>query len=223
MRRRTTGYLLIAVAVTTVIWIVTVIAGQATAPPVTTLEEKIAAIADPGFLYYLTYVNAAVITVFTTASLAGLYDRCRADDPLWATVGLVFAPIYGIANLVAYLSQVFVVPDLLALYRRPETEVVARTLLGLTIQDWQPSAIATLNGLAYAMLGIPSIIFGLLLAREPGKRRVGGWLLALSGVLSFIALVGLAVDRPALAATTLVSGVVYLVAVVLIGMDWVQP
>jgi len=211
------GLLTLAVALTTALWAGLMVATQATAEPVTTLEAKITSLGTLDFWFYLNYVNAALITLLTVATLAGFYLYCRDGDVLWATIGLAFVPIYGMGNLVAYLSQVFVVPGLLELYRAPETTTIAQTLLGLTIQDWPGSAIAALNGLSYAVLGIPSIIFAALMFYKSRGLRAGSALLALSGALSIVALTGVALENPTLSALTLVSGFAYLLALLLIG------
>ena len=214
---RTMGLLTLAVALTTALWAGLMVATQMTAEPVTTLEAKITSLGTLNFWFYLNYVNAALITLLTVATLVGFYLYCRDGDVLWSTIGLAFVPIYGMGNLVAYLSQVFVVPGLLELYHAPGTTTIAQTLLGLTIQDWPGSAIAALNGLSYAVLGIPSIIFAALMFYKSRGLRAGSALLALSGALSIVALTGVALRNPTLSALTLVSGFAYLLALLLIG------
>jgi hypothetical protein len=211
-----TGLLTLAVVLSTALWTGLMIGTQVTAEPVTTLEAKIASLETLDFWFYLNYANAALITLLTVATLAGFYLYCRDDHAFWSTIGFAFVPIYGMGNLVAYLSQVFVVPGLLELHRAPETTAIAQTLLGLTIQDWPGSAIAALNGLSYAVLGIPSIIFATLMFRKARGLRAGSALLALSGALSIVALIGVAIENPSLSALTLVSGFIYLLALLLI-------
>ena len=117
-------------------------------------------------------------------------------------------------NLVAYLSQVLVVPGLLTRAIEPESQVFATQMLGMLLQDWQGSAIAALNLLAYAALGVPSILFGILMARKVQALRTGGILLAVSGVLSILALVGTGAGSALLGLMSPLSGAVFLVGLV---------
>lgn len=215
MKTRILGILTVLVIVTTVLWLVILIPAQVSAPAVDVLHEKIAAMEPLGFVYYATYVNAALITIFDVALFAGLIQFCREEEPLWSTVAMAFLPIYGLGNLVAYLSQILVVPLLLRHYEAPGTRPVAEVLLGLILQDWPGSAVQALNGLSYAVLGIPSAIVGWILYRNVKGLRISGLLLIASGGLSFVALVGLATANYSLAAATLVSGAVFLAALVL--------
>jgi hypothetical protein len=209
--------LTIAVVATTAIWVLLLIISQASSPPAHTLHEKIVSLEGVGFLYYFNYFNAAFITLFDVAVFAGLYLYCRNYDPFWSAIGVAFVPIYGLGNLISYLSQIFVVPDLVDLYQAPEAAQIAQILLGFVIQDWSGSAIQALNGLSYAVLGIPSIIFAVIIYRRERGLRAGGVLLAISGGLSFVAFIGLAISSSILADVTLLSGFVFLIALIQIG------
>lgn len=218
MRQHALGWLTIAVIVTTVVWVVLLIIGQTTSAPAATLIDKITALIPLNTVFYVNYANAALITLLNVALFAGLYLLCREASPLWAVVGLAFVPMYGLSNLVAYLSQIFVVPSLLILYQAPETTSVATVLLDLTLQDWPGSAVAALNLGAYALLGIPSLLYGGLLARISTQLRVGGALLALSGALSIVAFTGVALESAVLSAFSLASGFIFLLALISIAV-----
>lgn len=222
MKTRVTGMLTMAVVITTAIWVVITIATEMTAAPVVTLEEKIESLGNLDFLFYFNYVNAAMITLFSIAMFTGFYLYCRDDDGFWSAIAIAFVPIYGMGNSMAYLSQVFVVPHLLDLYRMPETTLLAKVLLGLTIHNWSGTAIEALNGLSYAILGIPSIIFSVIMFRKARGLRVGSVLLALSGILSIIAVVGIALQNPILGMMSLVGGFVYLISLSIIGLFFLR-
>jgi hypothetical protein len=222
MNPRTLGRLHLAVVVTTALWVVMLIAGAVTAGPVTSLADKVATLEARGTAYYVIYVNAALITLFSMALFAGLYLYCREVSPLWALIGLMMLPLYALLNLTVYLAQILVVPHLVDLYLQPETHNIAQVLLGLMLQDWPGTPMAAFNGLAYALLGIPSVIFGLLLARKTPETRIGSMLLGLSGGLSLVAFVGMAVDHPMLRTLTLVSGLVYLLGILMLGIYFMR-
>lgn len=208
------------VAATTALWVVLLVVDQASRPPITTLAERITALEANRALFTINYVNAALITLFTVMMLAAYLAQLHAYSPLWTAIGAAFVPIYGLANLAVYLSQLFVIPRLLDLYHHPETARLGETLLGLALHDWPGSAASFVNALAYAALGAASLVVGGQLYRWRGLLRSGGALLALSGLLSLAALVGLRV--PVLAALTLVSGGVYLLALILLGVELVR-
>jgi len=222
MNTRALGILTVAVIVTTTIWAAIVIPDAASAGPVDTLPKAIESLGDLDFLFYFNYVNAALITLLDVAMFAGFYLYCRDHDRFWSTVAVAFVPIYGLGNLMAYLSQVFVVPRLLELYQMAETRQMGEVLLGLTLHAWPGSAVGALNALSYAILGIPSIILGVMMVRKERKLRFGGLLLAISGVLSLIAVIGVVVSSPALAAATLVSGFVFLIGLIPIGVFFLR-
>lgn len=202
--------------VVTVIWLVLFIYGTATQGAVETMDQALASVAETGALHHLTYVNATLVTVSALMLFAGLAVRCGAAAPLWAAMGAAFVPIYGLLNLFAYLSQITIVPRLVAL--RPGANVV----LAQMVQAWPGSAVNVLNNLGYAVLGVPSIIFGLLMSRETPSMRVAGILLALSGVASIVGLVGIVAQSAALGLGSIVGGVLFLAALVPLSVVWLR-
>ncbi len=222
MKTRTIGILTLVVAISTITWGVLFIVGEVISPRVLTLADRINAIESHFGLYLLNYTNAGLLTISCVAMLAGFFVYCRDENPVWAFVALVFIPIYGLSNVVVYLSQVFVVPMLLDLYHQAETTAVVETLLRLTLHTWSGSAAGFVNGLAYAVLGIPSIILGLLMYRKARELKIGGLLLAVSGVLSMIALLGMGIRNDALARMSLVSAVPYLAGLIMLGIGFLR-
>lgn len=216
MKTRSLSILTSAVMISTAAWVALTIYRQATLPSINTLPDQIAFIEEQLGLFKLTYINAAFITLANAAFFAGLYAFCREENPLWAAVGLVFVPMYALGNLMVYLSQVFVVPGMLALYHDPANSAVAQNLLAITLQEWSGSAAEFLNLLSYALLGISSIVMGLLLKRKAAGLRSASLLLAISGVLSILSLVGLGTGSTLLVSMVMVSGLIFLVALVLL-------
>ena len=80
------------------------------------------------------------------------------------------------------------------------------------IQAWPGSAIGILNGLAYAILGIPSIVFGLLLIRGSAMIRAAGVLLVLNAIACFAGPIGLVAGIKVLEMGTVVGGFLFLLA-----------
>jgi hypothetical protein len=196
----------------TSLWIALLIADMASAGPLETFEQAAAHASRLHGLFYATYLNAALLTLAVVAFLAALYSWLKPAAPDWAVVGLVFVPIYGVLNLVAYLSQVTLVPTLVTLRLDPHYADAADMLLRLTLQSWPASAVAFFNGLAYAILGIPSILFGLLLWKNPGALRWGGLLLALNGAACILGVVGFLTGSALLGRGVMIGGILFLLA-----------
>lgn len=213
-KTRTLGILTLLVALTTTLWLALVIMIELQKGTGQTLEGEVTFIESHWGLFNLNYINAGLITLFTVAMLAGYVHYCWDDDRLWSLIALAFLPLYGLADLVAYLSQVFIMPSLLAAYHQPSSAAFAEILLTLTLHTWPGSAVGFINALAYAALGIPSLILGILLVRNARRLRLGGVLLAVSGALSIVALIGVGVGSVLLSSLVMLSGFLFLIALI---------
>jgi hypothetical protein len=213
---RTIGKIIIAVVIVTGIWIITTILHALINVPYASIQDKIAFLENPGFLYYLTYINASLITILTIAMFSGFYVYCRDTKPIWSIIAFSFIPIYGFGNLVAYLSQIFVVPKLVEIHDIKKYEIISEFILAQIIQDWPKSAIGDLNGISYGLLAIPTIIFSLIFIRLNDKLRTGSVLLIISGILSISGVIGLAINNDILRFMLILSGVIYFIALIYI-------
>ncbi len=200
--------------VVTVLWLALLIADTAGAGPLDTFEQVLAHVSDLDALYYLTYANAALTVLATTLLFAVLYLHCKTTAPELALLGLVFVPAYAALNLVVYLSQLTVVPALITAHQQVQHQAAAELLLQQTIQMWPGSAISFLNGLGYAILGIPSIILGAILLSQRGLLRPAGALLALNGMACLVGLIGMVTGSDLLGNGLVVGGVLYLLALI---------
>jgi hypothetical protein len=214
--RKTVGVIALICLVVTLIWLALFIAGTAAEGAIESPEEALASVSLLGPLHYATYVNAALITVTATMLFAGLALVCWSEDKLWTAMASAFVPIYGLLNLFAYVSQITIVPRLAAL--RPAVD----PLLAQLVQAWPGSMVNVLNNLGYAVLGIPSIIFGVLLPRTDGSLRAAGALLAASGVASLLGIIGIASASPVLSFGSIVSGVLFLAALAPMSVVWLR-
>ena len=213
MKTRTLGILSLVCLVGTVMWLVLVIWGAAIVGPLDTFERVLTYVEKSNALFYLTYLNAAMlVTIPAIVLMTGLCIYCKPEIPNGSVVALIFVPIYGAINLFVYLSQVTIVPLLVDLRHMAEYQPACDVLLRLTIQQWPESGVAFFNGLAYAILGMPSIILGIALCRHPRLQRVAGVLLALNGVACILAMVGALTGSSLLGGGTLIGGVLFLLA-----------
>ena len=212
MSHRLTAILTLLLILLTLAWVATLLVGLAQNGSVTTFEQALELVSQRDALFNLTYLNATLLTVVAVAWMAALYTACRAAAPTWALIGLVFVPIYGALNLFAYLSQVSLVPTLVGLRTFAAYRQAADLALYLTIQQWNHSAVGFFNNLAYALLGLPSIIFAVILYRQYPSRllRAGAVVLALNGLACIIGILGLLLDSALLSNGSLLGGLLFL-------------
>jgi hypothetical protein len=207
MQTRNLGILSLTALALTIVWLVLLIGRQAAFGAVTSFEQALTQAASLDLGYYLTYLNAALITIVVVLLFAGLYVFCRQYAPQAAVMGFAFVPVYAVFNLFVYLSQISIVPRLML-----SSDSAALLLLGQLLQSWPYSAAALFNNLAYGLLGISSIAFGGVLARARGVLRAGGILLILNGIACIVGAIGSLAGSPSLAMGSVVGGVIFLLA-----------
>jgi hypothetical protein len=218
LKTKLLGIISLLTLLVTVLWLVFMIWGIASAGPLNTFDEVLMYVSRPTALFFLSYLNAALVTLLATAWMAGLYSLCKTVVPQWALVGLLFVPVYCTFNLFSYLSQVTVVPVLIELRQMAQYSDICELLLRLMIQQWSGSAVAVFNNLAYAILGIPSIIFGIGLWRLPRPQRLGGFLLAANGAACILGFAGILLRSPWLSNGSVLGGVLFLLALIPISL-----
>ncbi|HOG48455.1 MAG TPA: hypothetical protein PLJ35_14115 [Anaerolineae bacterium] len=212
MKIRSLGALAVTSFALTLLWLGLLVVSLVRSGLPGTFDQMLASLARPDPLYYLTYANATVLTLVVTALFAGLFAYCEPAASGWSLIGFVFVPVYCLLNLVVYLGQITVVPQLVALQQVSEYQAVATVLLRMTIQQWPGSAAGIFNNLAYAILGVPSLIYGGVLARGRGIVRLGGVLLALNGVACIMGMVGVVLQNSTLSLGSLAGGALFLLA-----------
>lgn len=196
----------------TALWVGLLIADRASAGEMETFEQVAAHASQLNGLFFATYLNAAILTLAVITFFGALHAWFRSTAQVWTAVGLIFVPIYGMFNLAVYLSQVMLFPALVSLRLDPQITSTAEVLLRLTLQAWPPSITAFFNGLAYAILGIPSILYGLLLRRRGGSLGWGGLVLALNSAACILGMVGSLTGNVLLSQGIIIGGILFLVA-----------
>jgi hypothetical protein len=197
----------------TVSWLVLLIVGTPSGGQPDTPAALFSYLGSPNTLFYLTYINAGLLTMVVIGLFAVLFLYVKPYAPVSSMIGIAFVPVYGCLNMVAYLSQVTVIPELLRLRTVPDHQAFAEFLLLLVVQQWPHSAVFAFNNLAYAVLGIPSIIFSVIIFRSSSV-QAGAVLLGLSGVASIIGFMGIVARHGWLSQGSLVGGVLFLLALV---------
>lgn len=212
MKLKGFGIVSILCLAATLLWLGLLIHAIASRGALDTVQKAAAALSGAGAAYYLTYFNAALITLLATVLFAGLYLACRDRGPALSLVGIVFVPVYCVLNLVVYLSQVSAVPAVVGAWQSMGNKGWALLLLGLLVQELPGSLAVLLNTLAYAVLAIPSILFGRILMGGGKWAWISGIVLILSGACSIAGFVGLIARVTLLAACTVLGGVLFIVA-----------
>ena len=211
---RLVGLLSLITLCLTVLWAGLLAWGAVAGEAVETLDQALRYASARDWRYTLTYANAVLITLAATALFAALYAHYRRSAPAWCAVGVAFVPVYCGLNLLVYASQITIVPQLVASQELPGYGPAAAFLTAQMVQAWPGSAISVVNGLAYAVLGIPSIIFGLLLARGTAAMRTAGVLLILNAMACLAGPLGAVTGSPVLALGTVVGGAIFLLSLI---------
>jgi hypothetical protein len=158
-----------------------------------------------GVTYVLNYINVTLLTVLAVLFFSFFYSFLKEDSRSWALAGLVLVPVYGTLNIVVYSMQITLVPHLAA---TADADPGRIAWISQLIQANPSSLAAQINGMAYAILGIPSAIYGLLLARK--SYRISGWLLLSSGILSMVGMIGTISGSSILSAGLVAGGIAFL-------------
>lgn len=215
MKTRSAAIIALLLTAATYLWVALMIADSARHPPVTNPFDAINYATGQDWLYTLNYANAALITILATLLFAALYGVFKEAAPNAMLTGLVFVPVYTTMNLFVYLSQITIVPGLVMV--RATLSALPNgmdMIVALLVQLWPGSITAMLNVLAYAVLGIPSLIYGLEMLRRGPLMRAAGILLGLNGIAALLGFVGLVTQNSILMSGVIISGVFFALSLI---------
>lgn len=201
-----TARLTLILLIVLVLWVVLMIASGSNIQPDWMIDDYLNYALEQDIIFVLNYLNAIVFTALVIILFGLLYLLMKDNYPLLTFIGLLFVPIYGMMNMIAYGSQVTVVPILGARNLDPE-------YLIQWIQIYPGSVIGMLNGLAYTLLGLPSILFALALHRRGFLGQITGDLLILNAVLCLLGSIGVLTGNRVLMLGTVAGGFVFTLAV----------
>ena len=86
------------------------------------------------------------------------------------------------------------------------------------IQANSHSLVGFLNGLAYAILGIPSIIYGVLLYRK--AKRLSGVFLLINGIMCITGVIGYIMNSAVFALGVMIGGIVFLLSLIFMSIEF---
>ncbi len=195
----------IILLVQTVIWIVFTGVSMSQVESTWTYTDYVSWASKPDFFFIGNYVNATLLTITAVVLFTFLYGFLKDKYESSAIFGLVFIPIYGIINIVCYSIQISVVPVIAGNSIDSPDKIFFASQF---IQANSKSIIGFMNGTAYAILGIPSIIYGILMFKE--LKKLSGVLILLNGISCIIGIVGFIVSNSILAKGIMIGGIIFL-------------
>lgn len=161
------------------------------------MAEQLAAITADSSLYRLNFALAALIGPSISLLLVLLATEGGNRPSPLTILGLSILPCYLTLVSIAYTSQVILLPSLL--------------LGGIDAELWyfnNPGSIPYfLNQLGYSFFALSALAIGWRFLERRGLPRAMGTILWLSGILSLVAFLGLALDNQVLNAATFISGI----------------
>jgi hypothetical protein len=219
MKSRQISFASIVLAILTGIWIICmVLLMQQHGSVIASFEDAYDFVKDPGVLFYITYLNVVLLTIADVVLFGMLYLYFKSRFPVFSLIGLLFVPVYAAYNMFVYISQVSVVQKIISIYEGKLSEDLLQVLLGQFIQLWEHSTIAFINNYAYAILGIPSVLFGIAIyGMKPGLSRVTGLLLILSACACLLGIIGIIAGNQVLSKGSAIGGGLFFLS--LIGMS----
>lgn len=214
MKTKMFGKVSLVCLIVSILWLVLMVLSMTRIGPIDTQEQAINSVTNPDWLFYLTYVNAVIITILATILFVGLYLYCKSSEPELSMIGLIFIPVYCMFNLFSYFSQIIIVPKVLSYQNVADNDVIFNIFLGQMVQGWQGSAVSVINNFAYAILGVPSIAFGVALLKKRKFAKVSGIFLILNAVACIIGIIGILAGNKIIGMGSAVGGVLFIIALV---------
>jgi hypothetical protein len=209
---RLTGIILL---IQTIAWLICTIISMSQVQASWSNIDYIKWVSKPDIYFMANYVNATLLTFVDVILFSYLFSYLKSkEDGKWL-VGMVFIPIYGALNVICYSIQISIVPAM------AQASLADNSMLNITqllIQANPQSLVGYINGMAYAVLGIPSIIFGLGLYKN-GK-KLSAAMLIVSGLSSIVGIIGYSLNSDLLTKGTMVGGVFFLFSLIFITVEF---
>lgn len=196
----------------TLLWVILMALSTAAIEQAWTPSDYVEWISEPSLSFRINYLNVSFLTLGVVFFFVLLFKYLKLKSRSLALAGFVFVPIYGVLNLFCYSVQINLVPAM-AQTALAQGESILR--VAQWIQASPVSIVGKLNGLAYALLGIPSFLYGYLLIMD--TRRVSGLTLLLSGILCLLGMAGMLFESKVLSMGTMAGGFLFLIS---LGAFW---
>jgi hypothetical protein len=195
----------IILLIQTVIWLVFTGLSMSQVESTWTYTDYVKWASNPDVFFIGNYINATLLTITAIVLFAFLYDFLKNKYGSYALSGFVFIPIYGVINIICYSTQISVVPLIASASLDSPDKIYFASQF---IQANNQSVIGFLNGMSYAILGIPSIIYGFLLFKE--LKKSSGVLISLNGVFCIVGIIGIIIENSILSMGIMIGGVIFM-------------
>lgn len=206
----------------TAVWIILMMLSMRNSPLIESVDDALTFVRNPGPLFYLNYINAAIITIVTTILFSIFYLYFKDQRPVLSICAIVFVPVYAAYNLFSYTSQISIVQQIQVVYDNTQYADQIPLLLSQLVQTWNHSTVAFLNNFAYAILGIPSVLFGIALLSGTRFSRIAGYFLILNAIACFIGIIGIIMMNSVLAMGSVIGGVFYLLFLLFLAVSFLK-
>ena len=136
------AFLSMSTGVLVVLWIGALIAFFTTSPAENTID-KLERLENSAVLYFANYALAILITIFTLFVFSGFSHIMRSFNKNAAGMNLALTALYGFGNMIAYLSQIILIPFL---YHSDKVSEEKLLQIGeLLLQDVNYSVVSYIN------------------------------------------------------------------------------
>ena len=199
----------------TIIWVVLTGVSMSQVESLWSDTEYLRWVSEPDISYTLNYINATIFTFIALVLYTVLFRYLYQKNKLLALLGIVFIPIYGVLNIVCYSMQITIVPSI-----ANQTLISSGDMLFASqlIQSKSGTLIGFVNGLAYAILGIPSIIYGYMLIND--MKRLSGLFLVLNGIFCVVGIIGIMVQNSIMSNGVMLGGIAFLLSTVFMVLEF---
>ena len=189
----------------TIVWLVLTSFSMAQVQSAWTSVDFIKWVAHPDGFFLGNYLNATLLTLVAVWFFHTVFSYLDFEFGTYKKTCFTFVLVYGILNVLCYGSQIFLIP---ALAREALASAEGFEAVANYIHAYPPSLVAFANGLAYAILGIPSLLAGL--SFYGANKKISGILLVSNGVLCLIGLLGFIARNRLLMMGTMLGGIAFL-------------
>jgi hypothetical protein len=205
----------IFLAIQTLIWMIFTLVSMSQVKPGWADSDYVKWASKPDIFFTGNYINAAVLTVAAVMLFSSLYLFLKESFEAAAFMGIVFIPVYGVLNLTCYSIQISLVPMIASSGLTHNDSIF---LASQMIQANPQSLTGFINGLAYGILGIPSVIYGCCLIKL--SKKYSGFLLLLSGISGMAGFAGYLVNNSVISKGIMAGGVLFFIAVICMAVEF---
>lgn len=201
--------------VLTIIWVIFTAISMSQVKPSWSDLDYLKWVSNPDVFYTINYINATILTFVVVWLFTLLFMYYLEKNKKLALIGLMFIPIYGVLNIICYSIQITIVPSIAYNTIRNSGDILFAMQL---VQSKSETATGFINGLAYSILGIPSIIYGCMLIKD--IKKISGIFLLINGVLCIIGIVGYLIKSTILSSGVMLGGIAFLISLVFMVLEF---